>query len=155
MTQLVIAAVVVAVSVVVGRVLQARRPVPAPTQPVGAVPSQLDRADFAPDVPWAVVVFSSASCHTCADVVRKASVLASPEVAVVDVEFSASRELHRKYAIDAVPVVAVADAEGVVRAGFAGPVSAADLWAAVAEARSPGSLPADRHCAQHGEQPHD
>jgi hypothetical protein len=53
-----------------------------------------------------------------------------------------------------VPVVAVADADGVVRAGFAGPISATDLWAAVAEARSPGSLPADRHCAAH-DAPHD
>lgn len=149
MIQVVIAAGVVLVAVVVGRVLRARRPVAAPTQPTAAVPNQLDRADFRPDTPWAVVVFSSASCHTCADVVRKARVLESPEVAVVDVEYTAARDLHRKYAIDAVPVVAVADAEGVVRAGFAGPVSATDLWAAVAEARSPGSLPSDRHCAQH------
>jgi hypothetical protein len=28
-----------------------------------------------------------------------------------------------------------------VRAGFAGPVTATDLWAAVAEARQPGSSP--------------
>jgi hypothetical protein len=149
MTQVVIAVVVVGVAVVLGRVLRARRPVAAPTQPVGAVPSQLDRADFEPATPWAVVVFSSASCHTCADVVRKARVLESVEVAVIDVEYSAAKELHRKYSIDAVPVVVVADSEGVVRVGFAGPVSATDLWAAVAEARSPGALPSDRHCAQH------
>lgn len=149
MTQVVIAAVVVCAAVVIGRVLRARRPVAAPTQPVAAVPTQLDRADFRPEVPWAVVVFSSSACHTCADVVRKARVLESPEVAVIDVEFGAARDMHRKYSIDAVPVVAVAGADGVVRAGFAGPVSATDLWAAVAEARSPGSLPSDRHCANH------
>ena len=80
----------------------------------------LDRADFAPGRPWAVVVFSSASCHACADVLRKAQVLESDDVAVVDVEYTAAGALHRKYDINAVPVVAVADADGVVRAGFAG-----------------------------------
>ncbi|MFM7044178.1 MAG: hypothetical protein ACKOYG_01315 [Ilumatobacteraceae bacterium] len=147
MTQLFIAVAVVAGSVVVGLILQRRRSVEAPTQPKAAVPAQVDRADFAPGSPWAVIVFSSASCHTCADVVRKAQVLASPEVAVVDVEFAASKALHAKYDIQAVPIVAVADADGVVRAGFAGPVTATDLWAAVAEARLPGSLPSDRGCA--------
>ena len=49
--------------------------------------------------------------------------------------------LHRKYAIDAVPLVVVADARGVVGASFIGPASATDLWAAVAEVRQPGSSP--------------
>ena len=35
----------------------------------------------------------------------------------------------------------IADANGVIRAGFIGPMSATDLWAAVAEAREPGSSP--------------
>jgi len=34
-----------------------------------------------------------------------------------------------------VPSVIVADRDGVVRASFVGPVTAADLWAAVAEVR--------------------
>ena len=67
--------------------------------------------------------------------------LESRHVSVVEVEFSAARDLHRKYDIQAVPIVAVADADGVVHRGFAGPVSATDLWAAVAEARDPGSSP--------------
>lgn len=140
--QVVVAAVVMGLAVVVGLVLQKRRRVEAPTQPAAVIPAQLDRADF-PDAtaPWAVVVFSSAACHTCADVVSKARVLQSPGVAVVDVEFGAARELHRKYAIDAVPIVAVVDSEGVVHRGFAGPVTATDLWAAVADAREPGSSP--------------
>ena len=53
----------------------------------------------------------------------------------------ANRALHRKYDIQAVPMVAIADARGVVVAGFAGPVTATDLWAAVAEARQPGTSP--------------
>jgi len=35
----------------------------------------------------------------------------------------------------------VADAAGVVRAAFVGPATATDLWAAVAEARQPGTSP--------------
>ena len=142
MTQLLIAVGVAAGAVGVGLVLRRRRTVAAPTQPSMAVPAQLDRADFPESTaPWIVVVFSSASCHSCADVVRKAQVLASSQVAVVDVEFGAMPALHRKYDIQAVPMVAIADAEGVVHRGFAGLVSATDLWAAVAEAREPGTSP--------------
>jgi hypothetical protein len=74
-------------------------------------------------------------------VVRKCAVLACADVAVSEVEYVAAGELHRKYDIQAVPMVVVADHEGVVRAGFIGPVTATDLWAAVAEARQPGSSP--------------
>ena len=141
MAQVVIALVVVLVAVGAGLVLRRRQAVQAPTQPRYDVPAQLDRTDFAADAPWLVAVFSSASCTTCADVVRKAQVLQTAQVAVVDVEFTANRVLHTKYDIKAVPIVAIADAKGVVRAGFTGPVSATDLWAAVAEARNPGSSP--------------
>ena len=137
----IVAASIVVLALVVGVVLRRRRRVAPPTQPTYDVPVQLDRADFAPGVPWAVVVFSSAACTTCADVVRKARVLESAEVAVLDVEYTAGRELHAKYSIQAVPIVVIADAAGVVRRGFAGPVTATDLWAAVAEARRPGSTP--------------
>lgn len=141
MVQLITAAAVVVVAIAVGLVLRRRQVVEAPTQPSLAVPAQLDRADFAATTPWLVAVFSSATCGTCADVVRKARVLQSPEVTVVDVEFPTDRVLHAKYDVQAVPLVAIADAEGVVRAGFAGPVTATDLWAAVAEARQPGASP--------------
>ncbi|MEQ1701082.1 MAG: hypothetical protein ABMA25_13290 [Ilumatobacteraceae bacterium] len=141
MVQLIVAGVVVVVAVAAGLVLRSRQRVQVPTQPSHAVPAQLDRADFEADSPWLVAVFSSASCTTCADVVRKAEVLRSAEVAVVDVEFTANKALHRKYDIQAVPMVAIADAQGVVVAGFAGPVTATDLWAAVAEARQPGASP--------------
>lgn len=142
MTQVIIAAVVIVGAVGLGLVLRRQQSSEVPTQPARSVPAQLDRADF-PEAtaPWVVVVFSSASCHSCADVLRKAAVLATREVAVVNVEFTARAELHRKYDIQAVPLVAVADADGVVHRGFAGPVSATDLWAAVADARSPGSSP--------------
>jgi hypothetical protein len=140
--QILIAAVVLVVALGVGAALRRRRIVDAPTQPVFSAPAQIDRDDFVDaTAPWLVAVFSSASCDACADVVRKANVLACSEVAVVEVEYSTSTALHRKYHVDAVPIAVVADQAGVVRASFIGPMSATDLWAAVAEARHPGSSP--------------
>lgn len=135
MTQVSIAVGVLVVALAVGALLRRRRTVDAPTQPAAAAPAQIDRADFVPEVPWLVAVFSSATCSTCADVVAKAGVLASSDVAVVNVEYPVAAELHRKYHVDAVPIVVIADQTGVVRASFVGPVTATDLWAAVAEAR--------------------
>jgi hypothetical protein len=142
MTQVLVAVAVAVVAVAVALILRSRRTTDAPTQPGATVPSQLDRADVPrPDAPWLVAVFTSATCGTCADVTRKAAVLASREVVVQEVEFSAQREMHKRYAIDSVPVLVVADSEGVVRGAVVGPVSATDLWALVAEAREPGSTP--------------
>jgi hypothetical protein len=40
----------------------------------------------------------------------------------------------------------IADANGVVVKSFLGPMTATDLWAAVAEARDPGSTPVGGGC---------
>jgi thioredoxin-related protein len=147
MTSLAAAAAVVAVVVVLALVLRRRQRPDAPTQPQWQVPSQLDRDDFVrPEAPWLVAVFTSSTCHVCADVARKARVLESSEVAVHDVEFAAERDLHRRYRIDAVPTLVIADAAGVVRASFLGPVTATDLWCAMAEVREPGSTPQGQGC---------
>ena len=141
MERVAVAAVVVVVAVVVAWLIERRRP-DAPTQGGWTVPGQLDRADFArPDAPWLVGLFTSATCDSCRGTVAKAQVLACAEVAVEEVEVTARKDLHDRYGIDAVPTVVVADAEGVVRASFVGPVTATDLWAAVAEVRHPGSSP--------------
>ena len=105
---------------------------------VYAAPTQLDRADFRrpPAGRGWWPCSAPASCTTCADVVRKADVLRSRRSTVVDVEYGADKALHGKYDIDAVPIVVIADADGVVRTSFIGPVTATDLWAAVAEARA-------------------
>ena len=140
--QFLLAAVLILVVAGVAVILQRRRRVDPPTQTTYQVPAQLDRNDFAsPNVDWLVVTFTSQSCHTCADVKRKAAVLACDSVAVVDVDYTTDRDLHRRYNIDAVPTLVIADRDGVVRASFLGPVSATDLWAACAEARNPGSSP--------------
>ncbi len=142
MERLVIAGVIIVVVGVVALVSRRRRTADAPTQRDFNVPQQLDRADFArPDAPWLVTVFSSATCDVCAGVAERAAVLESESVAVVVVEYGSARALHEKYKIDAVPTLLVSDAQGVTRKHFLGPVNATDLWAAVAEARQPGSAP--------------
>jgi hypothetical protein len=70
--------------------------------------------------------------------VRAARTLAAPpEVVVTDVEYQTRRGLHDRYRVEAVPMVVIADAEGVVRAGRFGPVSAAELATALATAQRP------------------
>ena len=141
MERLLVVAVVVVLAVVLALVVERRRPDP-PTQGEWPVPRQLDRGDFdRADAPWLVAVFSSATCDSCATVLVKSAVLASADVVVQDVEVGARGDLHKRYGIDAVPTIVVADAEGVVRASFVGPPSATDRWAAVAAVREPGSSP--------------
>ena len=139
MERFLLAAAVVVVAAVVALVLQRRRPdapmqgAPSSTWPA---PTQLDRSDFpSPEVPWLVAVFTSATCQSCAEALARANVLVSDAVAVAEAEYTARGDLHKRYRIDAVPTVVVADAEGVVQASFVGPPSAADLWAAVAGVR--------------------
>jgi len=121
-------------------IVKRRRP-EAPTQSRFSAPSQLDRDDFdEPGTPWLVAVFTSATCDSCAMAREKAAVLASPDVVVQEVEVSTRKDLHDRYGVDAVPMIVLADAEGVVQRSFIGPPSATDLWAAVAEARKERSL---------------
>lgn len=142
MERLVIAAAIVIVVGVVALVSRNRRVADAPTQREFNVPQQLDRSDFVrPEAPWLVAVFSSATCDVCAGVAERAAVLESDDVAVAVVEFGASKALHEKYKIDAVPTLVVADAQGVTKKHFLGPVNATDMWAAVADAREPGAAP--------------
>ncbi len=136
MDRLAIALAIAVVAVAVAAVLRRRRRSDAPTHPVGHVPVQLDRHDCErPDAAWLVAVFTSATCATCQDVAAKAALLASEDVAVVELEYGRARALQERYRIDAVPLVVIADGAGVVRRSFLGPVTATDLWAAVAAVR--------------------
>ncbi len=142
MGSLALFAVLLLIAVAAAAVIRWRRHTDPPPQRAWSTPAQLDRADFGlPREPWLVVVFTSGTCQSCASMAAKAAVLASNHVAVVAVEAGAEPDLHRRYRIEAVPITVVADEQGIVRAAFVGPTSATDLWAAVAEVRSPGSSP--------------
>ncbi|HEY1738516.1 MAG TPA: hypothetical protein VGI86_07390, partial [Acidimicrobiia bacterium] len=67
---------------------------------------------------------------------QKVAPLESADVATCEVEYSDAREIHERYGIDAVPLVVMADAEGVVRRSFLGVVGATELWDAMAELRA-------------------
>lgn len=137
MVQILIAVAVVVVAGAIALVARQRRRPEAPSQPRSfSAPSQLDRADFvSPEVPWLVVVFTSATCDACALVSAKAQALASPEVAVQLVAYQDDRPLHDRYHIEAVPTLVLADRAGVVRYHHLGPITATDLWADVAKTR--------------------
>ena len=146
MERIAIAAGLALLALVVAAAIQRRQRPPAPIRTGYAVPAQLDRADFVrSDAPWLVAVFTSSTCGTCQGVWERAQPLESASVAVQELEHGRDRALHDRYQIDAVPATLVADAEGVVVASFVGPVTATDLWAAVAEAREPGSTPDSCH----------
>ena len=138
LTAIVLAVVVLGVAALVQR----RRRPDAPVRTGYAVPQQLDRADFdRSGAPWLVAVFTSATCSSCAGVWDRARHLECAEVVVQEVEVKTRRDLHDRYRIEAVPTTVVADASGVVRQSWIGPITATDLWAAVAELREPGSTP--------------
>ena len=134
------AAILVVVGVIAWWMRQ--RPVDAPPRDVYPVPRQLDRSDFPrPEAPWLVALFSSTVCDSCRGLGPKISLLESAAVAVCEIEAAERGDLHRRYELAAIPTTVIADADGVVRRAFVGAFTATDLWAAVAELRSPGSTP--------------
>ena len=146
--RIVLALVLAGVAVAIAAALQRRQRPDSPVRTGYGVPDQVARADFTrPDAPWLVTVFTSSTCDTCAGGWDRARHVASDAVAVQEVEYVAERALHDRYAIEAVPTTLIVDGAGVVRHSFVGPVTATDLWAAVAEAREPGSTP--EGCATH------
>lgn len=133
------AAVVGAAAALVQQRARARS---APARTGFTAPEQLHRGDFErPDAEWLVVLFSSKTCETCAAVWAKCQPLDSESVAVQNVAYQTDKALHDRYAIEAVPLVTIADRAGVVRSSFAGPIGASELWAAVAAVRDGATRP--------------
>jgi hypothetical protein len=131
----VVAVALAAAAAAVARWLSRRtRANASPVAPTYDAPSGVDRDDFdRPEVPALIVVFASATCLSCADAIARARELDSETVTVAVVEASERRDLHRKYAIEAVPIVVVADAAGTVTASFVGVPPRTDLATAVAD----------------------
>jgi hypothetical protein len=142
-TRVLIAALLALVAIGVAALVRRRKPEGPPVDSF-PTPRQLRRDDFPrPDAPWLVALFSSTTCGSCPDLAAKIAPLDSPQVAVAELTYQDHRELHDRYGISAVPMVVIADTEGVVKAAFVGPTSAADIWAAVAELRAPDGTDAD------------
>jgi hypothetical protein len=140
-TRVLIAVALLVVVLVVAARLRRRRPAPPPRDAY-PIPRQLDRADFPrPEAPWLVAYFSSTVCDSCRGLGPKVAVLDSDGVSACEADAAARRDLHDRYEISAIPMILVADSEGVVRRAFVGATTATDLWAAVAELRAPGTTP--------------
>lgn len=134
MERVAVAVALIAVALAVAYIVKRRTlPADAPTQPLGFVlPAQLDRADFAhPERERLVVVFTSATCDSCAETVAKAKVLESARVAYDEIAWQDRKAMHDRYRIEVVPATLIADAAGVVIASFIGKPKTADLWSAV------------------------
>jgi len=134
------AALILVMAATLGVVVRKRKP-DAPSQTSNLIPQQLNRKDFvSPEKPWLLVVFTSSTCDACQDVATKAKVLTSQDVAVQIIDYLEMRNLHEQYAIDSVPTTVIADNLGVVQYGVLGPITATDLWAAMARCRDPKVL---------------
>ncbi|MCH2430234.1 MAG: thioredoxin family protein [Acidimicrobiales bacterium] len=140
MDRLLVLAVVAALAGLLARLLQRWRP-GGPVATGWSVPGHLDRADFAePNVPWLVAVFSSTDCPTCAPMVAEAHTLAAAQVVIQEVPAESASELHDRYQVDVVPMLVVADGDGLVRAHHLGPSAPGELRAVLEGARSSHSF---------------
>ncbi len=136
MLRIAIGVALLGVAIIVAVVLERRRKLDAPIRDAYPVPRQVSRADFPrPDVPWLVALFSSQTCDSCAWMRERVRALGAGDVAVCDLEFSATRAIHERYEISGVPMVLIVDDEGVVRESFVGPATAQELRDALARAR--------------------
>lgn len=139
MTREIIASAILIFAAALGVLVRRRKP-DAPSQTSHSMPQQLSRDDFfSKEKPWLLAVFTSSTCDACQNVATKAKVLASQDVAVQIIDFQEMADLHARYSIDAVPTTVIADHLGVVQYGVLGPVTATDLWAAMARCRDPKS----------------
>lgn len=131
MTRILVLVLLTAVAIGVAYALQRRRPEP-PSAPSYRAPRQVDRNDFEVDPnKTMVVVFTSATCNSCAGVWKTVSAVDHPRVGVQHVEIQTNPGLHERYKIDGVPTTMIVDPDGVVRGSFFGPFPAEKLDAAL------------------------
>ena len=132
MERLIIGAAIAAVAIVVAVVVDHRKP-DSPTGGSGHVPMQLDRDDFAdPETAWVLLVFTSATCRSCAKVWKQAIAIDRPNLSVQGVGVEAAKEIHERYRIDAVPLALLVDSEGVTQRFFLGPTAPGEIEEAAA-----------------------
>ena len=109
-----------AFAVVVAYIVNNRRK-DSPSVPKGSLPIQLDRNDFdKPGIKWLLVFFSSESCSSCIQVREILNDINRNTIHIQEVDFPREKSLHSRYAIDSVPIVLIANLEGVVVWSYAG-----------------------------------
>lgn len=119
-------------AVIVAVVLQRRRSEPPSSPSYRSIP-EIDREEFAhSQEPVLVVMFGSATCHTCPIVWET---IQSMEVPSDRVDVQTDPKRHQRYRIDGVPTTVVANGVGVVTKTFFGPVRRDQLEDAIAQAR--------------------
>ena len=93
----------------------------SPSVPKSSLPIQVDRNDFEmPDMKWLLVFFSSESCSSCIQVREILSDIPLNSIHIQEVSFPQGKNLHTRYAINSVPIVLIANLEGVVTWSYAG-----------------------------------
>lgn len=97
------------------------------------IPEVIDRVAFEQaglgdaGTAWLVATFTDSACGSCASTLERLGVLAGDDVALIEVDATSHRDLHRFYSVDAVPLTLVADTSGAVLAWILGPPTAADI----------------------------
>ena len=120
MLTLVIVIVVVIAAGAIAFVVNGRTP-DAPSTPQFAAPQQLDRGDFdQPHTPWLLALFSSETCLSCHDARDVLADVTFSSVVVQDLPVESQKATHVRYGVDAVPIVTLADSDGVVRWSWLG-----------------------------------
>ncbi len=98
-----------------------RRTPDRPSVPKSILPYQLDRADFNdPNIEWIIALFTSDTCDACELVLQEVSKISLPNIVVQNINYATNKPLHARYEIDSVPILLLADAQGIVRWSFAG-----------------------------------
>tara|TARA_Y100001960_G_C14481441_1_gene732010 strand:+ start:255 stop:653 length:399 start_codon:yes stop_codon:yes gene_type:complete len=106
-----------------------RRGADSPSVPKNSLPIQIDRRDFdQPETSQLLVLFSSETCDSCDKSRELIKSISIDSVCIQEVEFPKHRNIHERYGIDSVPIILVADTDGVVIWSYAG-IPPDDLFA--------------------------
>tara|TARA_B100001029_G_C14996977_1_gene415620 strand:+ start:304 stop:711 length:408 start_codon:yes stop_codon:yes gene_type:complete len=93
----------------------------SPSVPKSSLPVQVDRNDFdLPDMKWLLAFFSSESCSSCIQVREILNKITLNSIHVQEISFPREKNLHTRYAINSVPIVLIANLDGVVIWSYAG-----------------------------------
>ena len=131
--RLVLAAAIIVVAGGIAFALRRRRPAPPPRDAY-PVPAQLDRNDFPRSgAPLLVAYFSSTTCDSCQGLGERVAALETSDVVTAELDFVARRDLHDRYQISAIPMILIADHQGVVRKHFIGATTTEELTSALRE----------------------